>query len=217
VEIVGLAGAGKTTLTRTLCQRNEKIQVGVPLDKVRTIPFLLSNTLSLLPTFLRHYRHTRWFTWSEVRSMDYLRAWHHALARQSRSNDFLVVFDHGPIFRLALLREFGPAITRSELFEQWWDNVLNKWMTTLDIVVWLEAPLPIMLERAQDRGHWYLSGDISVQEGYEFLGRYQRAYEQILAQLTINQAVTLLRFNTDEKSPNQIADEVLVALESNSM
>lgn len=217
VEIVGLAGAGKTTLIRTLCQQNQKVQEGIRLHKMRTIPFLVSNTLFLLPTFLSHYRHTRWFTWSEVRSMNYLKAWHHALTRQSRRNDFVVVFDHGPIFRLALLREFGPEITRSQLFEQWWDSVLNEWMNTLDILVWLEAPFAILLERAQRRGHWYLSSGISVQEGYKFLRRYQRAYEQIMARLQTNRRLTFLHFDTGQKSPTQIANEVLVALASNSM
>jgi deoxyadenosine/deoxycytidine kinase len=214
IEIAGLAGAGKTTLIRDLSQRNNQIQVGVELQKIKTLPAMLSDALFFLPTYLRRYRHSRWFTWQEARSMVYLKAWHRALTQQPPKDDAVVVFDHGPIFRLALLREFGPEITRSQLFEQWWENVLNLWMNTLDIIVWLEAPFEVLLERTQRRGHWYLSRGISIQEGYEFLARYENVYEQIIARCPMNQGPTLLHFTTEQKSPDQIAEEVLSVLDS---
>lgn len=215
MEIVGPAGAGKTTLIRILYEQNKKIRQGVSTSKIRRIPFFVSNTVLLLPTYLRHYRHSRWFSWKEVRSMINLRLWHQVLAHQLSSRNLeMTIFDQGPIFRLAYLHEFGPEVTKSLVFEQWWNNVLSQWMNTLDIVVWLDAPNETLLERVHGRGHGYLTKEIPTSEGYEFLERYRKIFEHVLAKFAMNQELTLLHFKTDQKSPDQIADEIRVALES---
>lgn len=215
MEIVGPAGAGKTTLIRVLCEQNNQIRQGVSFPKIRRLPSFISNTVLLLPTYLRHYRHSRWFSWKELRSIVNLKLWHRILANQSSNHKpEMTVFDHGPIFRLAHLREFGPEVTKSPVFERWWNQVLSQWVNTLDVVVWLDAPNETLLERVQGRGHGYLTKEISTSEGYEFLERYRKTYEHVLAKFVMNQELTLLHFKTDWQSPEQIADEIRVALES---
>jgi Deoxynucleoside kinase. len=103
---------------------------------------------------------------------------------------------------------------QSPVFEQWWNNVLSQWADTLDVVVWLDAPNETLLERVQQRGHGYLTKEISTAEGYEFLERYRKIYEQVIVKFAMNKGLTLLRFKTDRKSPDQIADDIRVALDS---
>lgn len=215
MEIVGPAGAGKTTLMRVLCEQNKQIRNGVSPPKINRLPFFVDNTVLLLPTYLRHYRHSRWFTWKEMRSMINLRLWHQVLAYQLNNRHLeTTLFDHGPIFRLAHLHAFGPEVTQSPVFEQWWNTLLGQWINTLDVVIWLDAPNETLLERVHGRGHGYLSKELSASEGYAFLDRYRKIYQQILAKFAMNQKLTLLHFKTDRKSPEQIADEIRVALES---
>jgi len=216
VEISGPAGAGKTTLVQALDQCHEKIVTGVRLRKIGYIPFFVSNTFFLLSTFLRHYRHSRWFTWRQTRSMVYLKAWHHVLERQVSNNDMVTVLDHGPIYRLALLREFGPEITKSQLYERWWDSMLKQWATIMHMVVWLDAPDAVLLERIHTRNRWHIIKGKSGQEAYEFLARYRTSYEQTITRLIANRGPTLLRFDTHQKSVDQILDKVLAALNSES-
>jgi len=212
-EIIGPAGAGKTTLSRALSQRNKKIVVGVRLCRIRYIPFFVSNTLFFLPTFLRQYRNSRWFTWAETRSMMYLKAWHHVLGRQTLNNGMVTVLDHGPIFRLALLREFGPEITTGQLYERWWDSTLNQWAATLDMLIWLDAPDAILMERIHARNERHKVREKSEQEAYEFLARYRTSYEQIISMLATGGGPRVLRFDTDQESVSQIVDQVLVAFD----
>jgi adenylate kinase family enzyme len=216
VEISGPAGAGKTTLLQALDQCDEKIVTGVRLHKVRYIPFFASNSLLFLPTFLRQYRHSRWFTWRETRSMAYLKAWHHVLKRQVSNNNLVTVLDHGPIYRLALLREFGPEITRSQTYERWWDRMLKQWATIMYMVVWLDAPDVVLLERIHTRNRWHIVKGKSGREAYGFLARYRTSYEQIITRLTANGGPKLLRFETHQKSVDQIVDEVLAAFNPES-
>ena len=216
VEICGPAGAGKTTLLQALDQCHEKIVKGVRLRKISYIPFLASNTFLFLPTFLRQYKHSRWFTWRETRSMVYLKAWHYVLERQISNSEMVTVLDHGPIYRLALLREFGPEITKSQLYERWWDSMLKQWATIMYMIVSLDAPDAVLLERIHTRNRWHIVKGKSGQEAYEFLVRYRTSYEQIITRLTANGGPRLLRFDTHQKSVDQIVGKVLAAFNSES-
>lgn len=212
-EIVGPAGAGKSTLLRTLSQRNDEFRASVPLTKVRYILPLIENTLFLLPSFLRYYRRSRWFTWAETRSMIYLKAWHQELTRQEASSDPLTIMDQGPIFRLVLLREFGPEFSQSPRFEEWWRRIFKQWAAILDSVIWLDAPNALLKERIRTRSVWHRTKEKSEEEIYSFLTRYRTSYEQIIAELPAHLRQTLLCFDTSQESSEQIANKVLTAFD----
>jgi thymidylate kinase len=144
--------------------------------------------------------------------MVYLKAWHHVLERQTPNNGTITILDHGPIYRLAFLREFGPEIIKDQSLEKWWDRMLKQWAATLDMVIWLDAPDAILLERIHARNRWHTVKGKSEQEAYEFLVRYRTSYEQIIAKLAANRGPMLLRFDTNQQSVHQIMDEVLAAL-----
>src|SRR3990172_11041687 len=108
VELVGLAGTGKTTLARALVQRDEKILVipDLGLRKKEHIPIFVRHVPSLLPLFLRRCRSSRWFTWDEIKAMVYLKAWPRVLTQQAWNNGTVILLDHGPVFKLATLLAF---------------------------------------------------------------------------------------------------------------
>lgn len=214
VEIIGPAGAGKTTLLQALGQRHRKIQPGIRISKIRQVPFFINNTFALLPAFLHQYPHSRWFDRRETRSMIYLKAWLHALRNQTSHHDTVTILDHGPIYLLARLREFGPEFTASQHFQEWWTNLLEQWTDTLDIVIWLDAPDTVLLERIRARDRWHAVKDKGEPEAYEFLTGYRRALEQIIAESVTEHQVTLLRFDTYRESVEQIVDKVLTTFDS---
>jgi deoxyadenosine/deoxycytidine kinase len=210
VEIMGPAGAGKTTLLRALSQRSKKFQPDFHLSKIKKIPYFISNTYSFLPTYLRQYPRSKWFTWRETRSMVYLNVGLHVLEQQVSNNDVVIMLDHGPIYRLAFLREFGPEITTSQLYKRWWNKLLNQWIATLDIIILLDAPNEILLNRIRDRDRTHTIKEIYEQEAYEFLNSYRTSFEQIIAEKMTDHQVTILRFDTNQEPVAQIVDEVLV-------
>lgn len=209
VEVAGLAGAGKTTLALALRQCDEHFMVGVPLPRTGYLPFVVSIMRFFLPVFLRQYRDSRWFTREEIRSMIYLKAWYHLVSRQRSAEGTVAILDHGPIYRLAWLHEFGPEIVRSGRFAQWSAEVLDQWAASLDLVIWLDAPDAVLVERIAARDRWHVVKGKSEQETYQFLARYRASYDWVLSRLTANGGPKVLRFDTNQESLDQILKNVL--------
>ena len=214
VEVIGPAGAGKTTLVQALCQRNINFQPDFRLSKMRKIPIFISNTLFLLPTFLGQYRSSRWFNRRETRSMVYLVAGLHVLGQQASNSDRVTILDHGPIYRLAFLRELGPEITKSQRYKSWWTNLLNQWIDTIDVIIWLDAPNDILWERIRSRDWQHSIKEKHEHEAFEFLSRYRTSFEQTIAEGVADHHPMLLHFDTYQNSLEKIVDEVLVKIDS---
>jgi thymidylate kinase len=211
VEIVGPAGAGKTTLLLALRQREEKIQAVFHLRRLRFMPFLVSNAFLLLPTILRQYRDRKRFTWREIRMMVRLKAMHHVLGRPVSNNGAVTIVDQGPVYTLARLHEFGFERSKSQSLGGWWDNSLNQWATTLDAIIWLDAPDAILVERIYARDKWHSVKRQSEHEAYTFLARFRTSYGQVIAQLAASGGPKVLCFNTGQEALDQIAGQVLAA------
>lgn len=209
VEILGPAGAGKSTLARALSERDNNFLADIPLSRKDKIPFFVSNTILMLPPYVRNYRHSNWFDWREARSMAYLKAALHALEKKSPDNEMVTLLDHGPIYRLTFLREFGPEITTSNTFERWWTRLLNEWIDALDMVIWLDAPNDVLLKRIRNREQIHTIKQKSETEAYEYLDSYRNSFEQLIAESGADNQMTLIRFDTHQESVAQIADEVL--------
>lgn len=214
IELVGPAGAGKTTLSRVLTHRNPMIQIGsdIELRKTKYIPVILRNTMSLLPIFLKSIRNDRHFTWEEIKYLIYLAGWREVLRQEAADGATAVLLDHGPVFKLATLNEFGPESLKTDQFANWWDRMFKQWASTLDLVIWLDAPDTILDERINSRDQRHSVKGKSESEVVHFLARYRTSYEEILAKLRIAGATQLLQFDTSRTSIEQVADEILSAL-----
>jgi thymidylate kinase len=121
-----------------------------------------------------------------------------------------ILLNHGPIFKLATLNAFGPETLKSQAFDPWWHSVFEQWAFTLDIVVWLNAPDEILIERINARDQRHAVKGKSEVEAHKFLTRYQKSYEQILARLTAYGGPIPLQFDSSQASVEQIVDEILL-------
>ena len=170
----------------------------------------------LLPTFLRHYRHSRWFTWRESRFMVYIPAWYEQLNQRASASDTVTVLDHGPLFRLVTLREFGPKLTTSLAYLRWWDDMFDRWAARMDMVIWLDAPDAVLARRIEERPSRHRVKGKPAEEMYQFLARYRAAYEQIVTRLESGGRVQVLRFDTDQVPLEHILEHILSLLETKS-
>ena len=212
VELVGPAAVGKSSLIRALTQSDEKFTVGVGPRRRRIGDVLnhVSNVLLLLPILLRHYRNDRWFTWEEIKMLAYLKGWHHALRRQA-SNGSITLVENSAAFKLTRLHAYGPEKMRCQSFDGWWASMLKQWGNTLDMVIWLDAPDEILIERVHARGRWHSIMGMSGEEANEFLAGYRRSYKKIIPELVANHGTRFMRLDTHQQSLGQMRDKVLAA------
>lgn len=216
MELVGLAGTGKTTLSRALSRRSEKIQVGaeIELRKLEHIPVFVRNTPLLLPIILHRSRYSRSFTWEEIKYLVYLKGWPHVLGQQADQGGTAILLDHGPIFKLATLNAFGPEYLKTERIEAWWNNMFKQWASTVDIVIWLDAPDAILEKRINSRSQRHAVKGKTETEVLQFLARYRMSYEQILAKLMTDGGPALFQFDTSQTTIEQVVDEILQTIAS---
>jgi adenylate kinase family enzyme len=213
VELVGPAGAGKTSLAKFLGQQNEVMRITDPpyFRRVEDIPFFVKNTISLLHTFFElHRNHNgRWLTLREIAWMVTLNGWY-GLLRKCPNSGTIIVLDQGPVFLLVQLYKFGPECLRSRKAEKWWDRILRQWAMTIDRVIYLDAPDNELLRRIRKRSQEHIMKEEPESRVYEFLAQYRLAYDQMICMLMGNgYRFKVLYFDTVQESIDEISNRLL--------
>lgn len=213
VELVGPAGAGKTTLSRLLTQEGGEVRMGpdIELRKLEHIPMFFRHVTDWMPIYLRRGTTNRQLTWEELKYITYLKGWPGMLRREEDNRGKVVVLDHGPIFRLATLLEFGPEKLKSPAVKDWWERLYRQWAFTIDIIVWLDTDDETLVQRINSREQKHdMKGRFSA-EALQFLMRYRIAYLRTLRRLMDYRQPRLLQFDTSETPVEEIAREILSA------
>lgn len=213
MELVGPACAGKTTLTRTLVERGTNISIAADISvrRPRHLANFVRTAPLLFPELLPGHSNSRWFRWEEIKSMVYVQGWTRVLTQLAANNPGVVLLDQGPVFRLALLHAFGPDRIREPMAGRWWGEMFQEWARFLDLVVWLDAPNPILEKRINARDRWHEVKGKSEQDVFEFLDHYRRSYRHILTVLSANGGPRVICFDTSQTSIDDLVGAILAA------
>jgi len=213
VEVIGPAGAGKTTLCNILSRYSESVYLSNFPDvrKISAAPFFIWNGLQISPALLNLSQHNyrklsrREFAWLTI-----LRGWPEILQKES-SNDHVIVLDQGPVYLLTEIREFGAEILREQVAEELWRNLYFYWADTLNMIVWLDTADTELLKRIRNRDKEHLVKNEKDETILAFLARYREAYERTISKLMINHIdLKILRFDTGQMSSQDIANQLLL-------
>ena len=216
VEIVGPAGAGKTTLYRGLDDHTTFVRLENFPDvrKASDAPFFISNGLQLIPSLIRLRQHnSRQLNRREFAWMTILHGWPALLRSVSSNGNKAIILDQGPIYLMAEMRLFGPDYLHQNAAKGLWQNLYNRWGATLDMVVWLDASNDILLDRIRNRQQEHIVKTESAAVIYEFLNRYRAAYGLLLSILIAkNHSLGVLQFDTGRQQPQDILTQLCSAL-----
>jgi thymidylate kinase len=213
VEIVGPAGAGKSTLCQVLSQGSETIHLGnfPNVRKISDAPFFLWNGLQIFPNLFNLIWHkSRKLTRREFAFLSILNGWPDVLQKELKNNE-VIILDQGPVYLLAGTSELGPEYLRKTNVKNFWLNLYSRWADTLDMIVWLDAPDADLMKRIHNRDKEHLVKNESVETALEFLAGCRKAYERAISNLSANHSnLKILRFDTSQKSPQEIASQLLI-------
>jgi shikimate kinase len=214
VEIIGPAGAGKTTIFSALSKYPEAVRLGDFPDvrRVTDAPFFIKYGFQLIPSLFHLFRHSnRKLSRREFAWMIILTGWPFILQRDIKKSPQVIVLDQGPVYLLAEMREFGPEILKGEGAAKFWKKIYRRWAATLDMVVWLDAEDNCLMERIRIRNKEHMIKDEPSAIVIDFLDRYRRAFDHVLSRLEANTSgPRVLRIDTGKQQPGDVVNRILV-------
>jgi broad-specificity NMP kinase len=210
IEIVGVAGTGKSTLARALSDRNPGNRIVDSLHtRTRAHWAYVAHSLPVvLPLMARSARARPAFDWEETKFIVYVTEWRRFLRTDSRNDSGLLIFDQGPLFALARLLWSRKPVTATREFERWVDEQAAGWSLELDAIVWLGAPEEVLFERINERGQEHEAKGRSLRECLDVLSAHHLAYEALFGRLDALGRPPIFRFDTSLMPSTRIAEEI---------
>jgi len=209
LEIVGVAGSGKTTLTRALrsdhdCHVADSLHTKLPGHW----PYVAHGLPRVVAFFAASMRDRPTLSWDELKFVLYVAEWDRFLRAEHPDRQGVVVLDQGPMFALACLLWGRKPVTRHASFEAWLRRMAEHWSRELDAIVVLDAPDAVLLERIDAREQRHDAKGVPSHQGLELLGRHREAYGRVFELVESYGRTRVLRFDTATMPPARIAGEL---------
>jgi shikimate kinase len=211
VELVGVWGAGKSSLVRSLVHRDGSVRAAPPVWSLPK-PLLAIGGLQMLAALIRILSTGGRLDWRESRQLMRLRALYHNLELLRRKGSRVVVVEDGPALILSWLRAAARRSASNGDMAPWWNSVVRRWAKTVDVVVFLDAPDSVLTKRVLTRPQSNPFKDRPETELAEALERARTAYGDVLSDLGAVEGPPVLAFRTDQQSVAEITEQLLLTL-----
>jgi deoxyadenosine/deoxycytidine kinase len=214
IELIGPAGAGKSTISKALSAQIElsKLETCPSYKKIQNIPFFIRNTLSIFSTLPQLFfcRNNRSKYLDHFVFLIMINGWHKILNAKSLNSKQVYILDQGPIYMLTFETLFGSARFVRNPSKRYWDRVYQDWADTIDLVVWLDTSLPILVERIRNRETKHGLKDVDDSYAYQCLGSYRLVYEYVVSRmLACSNKIRVLRLDTGRNSLDEAVEKII--------
>lgn len=181
VEILGLPGSGKTTITRELSRRDAHVLTMHRYRSWGNVGAYVMAAVRLVPGIVTAARHGA--SSRDVRRLIRLASSDAVLRRLRRRRAVgAVVLDQGPVF---LLRQISASPRSSvEPIPRYRSRYLHLYADLLDLVVVLDASDDVLLARTREREKHHRLRDMSEADARHELEAERRSMEATLSELT---------------------------------
>jgi energy-coupling factor transporter ATP-binding protein EcfA2 len=181
VELVGPAGAGKSTLAAALPAAEPGLSTGPSVWGLPRLD-LFRAALSLVPVASAAVLSGHPFRFAEFVQMSRLVALRRVLSRATRGGETVIVLDEGPVFALAWLEVFYAA-NGARCRNDWRRRARADWAGRLAGVVRLDAEDPALARRIRTRAKPHMVKDLPDTGISDFTARFRVAYDRVIADM----------------------------------
>lgn len=207
VEVIGVAGAGKSTLVGHLTDANANAH-RADFIQVRNPDHLVQVTRSLprlAPILVRNLFTPPRLSWAEFKLLAYVSQWWRVLDRSGPGVDRLLLLDQGPLYCLVRLEALGKGVTNTKRFDRFRNEMVKTWGDVLDAVIWLDAGDDVLLERINQREQTHGTKGQELDVARVFLTRYRDLFKMIVELLKETGGPPIIEVDTSESSSTEIA------------
>jgi hypothetical protein len=213
LEIVGVAGSGKSTAASLLCRRGDYRRAGfIHARQPRHLLQLLRSVPRVRTLLLYGLTRTPRIRWREVKLLAYVeRGW--TIERADRDREVALVFDQGPLYALVRLTAEARGFTRDPSFAAWRQRQLRAWAERLTLIAWLDAPDDVLWSRINSREQAHREKGNDGFAGRRFVRRYRAAFEELLRSLDRDRSPAIVRIDTAAAGPDDATAVIVAALQ----
>lgn len=193
VELVGPAGAGKTTLAQNVHRADSRVHVGLSLWGLPRRR-LVRGAIALVPTVVVAAVRRRRLRWREIAQMIRLDALRRVLRRMKSPR--VILLDEGPVFGISWL-DLAFAKRGAEAPAKWRRRALKRWSRILDSVIFVDASNTTLAGRIRTRAkrHRMMKGsNVAIQR---FADGFREAFDKVIADLNGSGRLAVHRVRTD--------------------
>ncbi|MFN2572380.1 MAG: hypothetical protein ABR537_12360 [Gemmatimonadales bacterium] len=181
VELVGPAGAGKTTLAQDVSAVDPSVRAGLSLWGLPR-PKLFEAVVPLIPTFLNAaLRPSRRLQWGEMAQMIRLGALRRVVKDEAKKHR-VILLDEGPVFALSWLDFFFAR--NGDRAPSWRRRAVADWASLLDVVVFIDASDSTLAQRIRTREKDHMVKQGSDEEIYGFAAGFRKAFDRVIAEIS---------------------------------
>ncbi|KZY96875.1 hypothetical protein A3752_10760 [Oleiphilus sp. HI0081] len=208
IEVIGVAGSGKSTLCGSLKSQNPKMSLSPKLARARMIHWIFVYTmLHGWKIFLKSKKGS--FS-SNLKLYLHMKCTLRELKKKSSSQ---TVFDQGIIYQFASYKYFGFGDSSSEYLTSVFDDIVKTYLCYLNILVYLKIQDTLALERVSKRSSYHMLNDFSELNKADFIAYYQDYYDSVV-QIAGQCGCKVVEVDTSYKTPDQVKEIVSLSLAS---
>lgn len=210
VELVGPAGAGKTTLAHGVSAADATVRSGLSLWGLPRRR-LVRSALALLPTILGATFNRTPLRAGEMAQMIRLGALR-SVVDDAASQHRVIILDEGPVFALSWLEVFfsrnGDRVPAS-----WRRRVVAEWARLLDVVVFIDASDITLANRIRTREKPHMVKGLPDEEIFGFSAGFRRAFERAIGELSEAGHIVVDTLKTDAGPVDENTAQLMAKLQ----
>lgn len=210
IEVIGLAGAGKSTLTKAMFESIDHNLGSYRLAKARAVFRVLLAIFRALPLILMKGK-TRiglkqWYWLGHFEASIY------DLHRRSQiAGKQVLILDQGPIFEFIAIKRYLLSGRYGDYLASVYLTLLQKFYASIDAIVYLQAPDSVLLKRVMARSSSHLLKEMSEDDQRGQMAFYRTEYNNIFSAATAT-GVSVVTLDTELYGESEMLKETLKLL-----